>query len=209
MAVDVDALVAPPTLVAALALEVAREWCSPDLLNHSLRSWVWASTLGDARGLSYDPELLFVASLLHDIGVTEEFDSHSVPFETAGGAVGWVFASGAGWPPERRTRVLEVIERHMWVEVDPATDVEGHLLEVATSLDVAGVGADQWSEDLLRAVTNALPRGDFSESFAASIHAQAARKPESTAARLDRSGRIRYGSLSWDDVLNRGETHDG
>lgn len=197
MAVDVEALLAPPSEAAALAAEVAREWCSTDLLNHSLRAWVFASTLGDALDLDYDAELLYVASLLHDIGVTDHFDSHSIPFETAGGAVGWVFAAGAGWPASRRTRVLEVIERHMWVEVDPEFDPEGHLLEVATSLDVAGVGFEKWDADLIRAVVAALPRGDFSQSFAASIHSQAERKPASNAQRLDAAGRVPSGGEAW------------
>lgn len=202
MAVDVEALLAPPSAAAALSLEVAREWCSPDLLNHSLRSWVFARTLGDSLGLAYDAELLYVASLLHDVGVTDHFDSHAIPFETAGGAVGWVFAAGAGWPAARRTRVLEVIERHMWTEVDPAMDAEGHLLEVATSLDVAGVGFEKWDDELVRALTARLPRGAFSATFAASIHEQALRKPNSNAVRLDNAGRVPSGGEAWDRFLN-------
>jgi hypothetical protein len=198
---DMKALSVPPTPTAALALEVAARWCSTDLLNHSIRSWIFARTLGDSLGIAYDAELLYVASLLHDIGVTEHFDAHEVPFETAGGAVGWVFAAGAGWDALRRDRVLEVIERHMWVSVEPDFDPEGHLLEVATSLDVAGAGTELWSRDLELAVATAFPRGEFSESFEAQIHAQARRKPTSSAARLDASGRVAAGGAQWSRML--------
>lgn len=190
-------LLRPPTEVAALALEVARHWSPPALANHSLRSWAWARTLGDSLGLDHDPELLFVAAMLHDLGVTPAFDSHTVPFETAGGAAAWVFAAGAGWSGARRTRVLEVIERHMWVSVDPQQDAEGYLLEAATSLDVAGADPQLWDAALLKEVTARVPRLDFSERFVESIHDQATRKPECAAARLDRSGRIPAGAEVW------------
>jgi len=200
-AAAIEKLLAPPTPVAALAREVTKEWATPAVFNHSVRAWVWARTLGDSLGLAYDAELLYVASLLHDLGVAEAFDAHVMPFERAGGAVGWTFAAGAGWDAGRRQRVADVIERHMWVEVDPAMDVEGHLLEVSTSLDVAGVGMDRWPTELLLDVTNAVPRLDFSPRFAESIHAQAVRKPGSNAERLDNAGRVRNGGVAWDALL--------
>ncbi|GAA4773909.1 HD domain-containing protein [Microbacterium gilvum] len=200
--IDVDALLSPPTPTARLALETVQAWSTPDLANHCLRSWAWASTLGDELGLTYDRELLFVATMLHDLGVTPAFDAHAIPFEDAGGAVGWVFAAGAGWPEQRRTRVREIIERHMWTEVDPEEDAEGHLLEVATSLDVAGAAPERWDGALLQAVTTRLPRGAFSEAFARLIHDQAARKPASTSARLDASGRIPAGAETWRGIAD-------
>lgn len=196
----IDDVLQPPTPASALALEVARQWSSPALANHSVRSWAWARTLGDSLGLTYDPELLFVAAMLHDLGVTPAFDSHTLPFETAGGAAAWVFAAGAGWPPARRTRVLEVIERHMWVSVDPEQDAEGYLLEAATSLDVAGADPQLWNPAVLTAVTARVPRLDFSAGFADAIHEQATRKPGCAAARLDRSGRILAGGLAWQSL---------
>jgi hypothetical protein len=199
--IDVDALIAPPTPVAASALEVARAFSTPDLVRHCLRSWVWAAALGDALGMPYDRELLYVAAMLHDLGVTESFDAVAVPFEAAGGAAGWAFAAGAGWPTARRERVREVIERHMWTSVDPDEDPEGHLLEVATSLDVSGVAPERWDAELLARVTERLPRGGFSPAFAAAIHAQAGRKPASAAARLDASGRIPAGAEVWSHLL--------
>ncbi len=36
--------------------------------------------------------------MLHDVGLVEEFDSHRVLFEEAGGHVAWVFGARAGWP---------------------------------------------------------------------------------------------------------------
>ncbi len=198
---DVDALLTPPTAVAARALEVVRAWSTPALVNHCLRSWAWASVIADSDGLSPDRELLFVAAMLHDLGVTPSFDAHAVPFEDAGGAVGSVFALGAGWDASRARRVGEVIERHMWTAVDPDIDVEGHLLEIATSLDVSGVGFELVPDNVLRGVTAALPRLDFSDAFDGLVHEQAERKPSSAAARLDGSGNVAVGGARWDAFL--------
>lgn len=170
-------------------------------MNHCLRSWAWAVLLAPTVDLEPDRELLFVATMLHDLGVTPSFDAHAVPFEDAGGAVGSVFALGAGWDAARARRVGEVIERHMWTSVDPALDVEGHLLEVATSLDVSGAGFSRWSTDDLHAVATALPRLGFSGSFDELIHAQASRKPASAAGRLDGSGNVAAGAARWDAFL--------
>src|SRR5918911_76452 len=99
-----DEVPLPDTSAARLAAEVAAEYHSPALLNHVHRSYLWAASLGTQEGLTFDAELLYVAAMLHDIGLVEPFDSHTVAFEHAGGHVARVFAAGAGWPPARRRR---------------------------------------------------------------------------------------------------------
>jgi HD domain len=185
---DVDTLVNPPSRTSELALEVARQYSSPALLNHSIRSYAWAADHGSRHGIRFDPELLYVAALLHDIGLVTEFDSHTVPFEEAGGHVAWVFGAGAGWPAERRTRVNEVIVRHMWDEVDVADDPEGHLLALSTGLDISGRNAGDWSAELKAEILRRLPRLDLATEFVRCFEDQALRKPESTAAAAVRNG---------------------
>ncbi|KZV70529.1 hypothetical protein PENSPDRAFT_685383 [Peniophora sp. CONT] len=195
--IDVETLINPPTSTASAALSVARAYSSPALVNHCLRSWIWASSLAETQGTMFDRELLYVATMLHDLGVTPHFDAHEVAFEEAGGAVGRVFAAGAGWSEQRQRRVAEIIERHMWTSVDKNTDPEGYLLEVATSLDVSGVALEMWDIQLRKAVIEKIPRLDFSQTFVHSIHEQAIRKPNSQAARLDKSGRVLSGGEAW------------
>ena len=63
-----------------------------------MRAYLWAAGYGVARGVAFDTGLLHVAAMLHDVGLVEEFDSHRVLFEEAGGHVAWVFGARAGWP---------------------------------------------------------------------------------------------------------------
>jgi hypothetical protein len=163
-----DDLEIPATPACRASLEVAAAYCSPALLNHSVRAYLWAAGYGVARGIAFDAELLYVSAMLHDLGLVKEFDSHSVPFEEAGGHVAWVFGAGAGWPVARRRRAAEVIVRHMWDAVDVAQDPEGHLLELPAELH-----AD---------VLARYPRLGLAEEFVACFRDQAARKPQSLAA---------------------------
>jgi hypothetical protein len=177
-----DELSFPDNTVCTSAVEVATAYCSPALLNHSIRAYVLAAALGTTGGVEFDRELLFVAALLHDVGLVDVFDSHTVPFEEAGGNVAWVFAAGAGWPPARRTRVSEVIARHMWAEVDPVEDPEGHLLGRATAIDITGRGVDDLPTEFRAEVLARYPRSSLAEEFLRCFADQAVRKPNSAAA---------------------------
>jgi hypothetical protein len=179
----------PETPAARAARDVAERYCSPALLAHSVRSWAFALAFAEVEGLTrIDEELLYVAALVHDLGLVPAFDAVRVPFETAGGEVGWVLTAGAGWEPRRRQRVVEVVERHMWPAVEAAEDPEGHLLEIATGLDISGARPDALPEAFLREVLAAHPRGDLAAEFGGCLLEQAARKPGSQAARLVASG---------------------
>ncbi|MER7000555.1 HD domain-containing protein [Streptomyces sp. NPDC000410] len=179
---------APGTAACAAALEVATAYCSPALLNHSVRSYVWASAYAADQGIEHDAELLYVAALLHDIGLVAEFDSHTVAFDEAGGHVAWVFGAGAGWPVERRQRLSEVIVRHMWDSVDVREDPEGHLLERATGVDISGRNADDFTAAFRAEVLARYPREGLADEFLACFRDQAARKPESSPAASVRGG---------------------
>ncbi|MBQ0963051.1 HD domain-containing protein [Streptomyces sp. RK23] len=178
----------PGTAAAAAALDVATAYLSPALLNHSLRAYLWAAARGTADGVPFDPELLYVAALFHDIGLVPVFDSHTVAFEEAGGHVARVFAAGAGWPAERRARLSDVIVRHMWPRVDVATDPEGHLLARATATEIVGTEADAYPSRFRDEVLERCPRLDLAASFLACFQDQAERKPDSSAAGAVRSG---------------------
>jgi hypothetical protein len=178
----------PDTATSAAALEVASAYQSPALLNHSLRAYVWAAAHGTERGIHFDPELLYVAALFHDLGLAPVFDSHTVSFEEAGGHVARVFAAGAGWPAERGERLGEVIVRHMWPEVEVSGDPEGHLLARATGTEVVGRNVDDFTPGFRAQVLERYPRLDLAKEFLACFEAQAERKPDSSAAGAVRSG---------------------
>jgi hypothetical protein len=173
-------------------LEVATAFCSPALLNHSVRAWLWAAGYAQERGIAFDAELLYVSAMLHDLALVREFDNHTLPFEEAGGHVAWVFAAAAGWPVERRRRAGEIIVRHMWDVVDVATDPEGHLLELSTAMDISGRQTGEIPPDLRAEVLARYPRLGLPAEFVGYFEDQAKRKPRCLAAQF-----VRGGFASW------------
>jgi hypothetical protein len=177
----------PSTAAARAAAEVLAAYSGPALVNHCVRSYLFAAARAELEGLPVDSELLYVSAMLHDIGLEPAFDSHRVPFEQAGGHVAWVFAAGAGWPAERRRRAAGVIVAHM-IGTDPAIDPEGHLLDLATGLDISGRDVQRWPAELVSEIVTAYPRLDLVERFVGCFRDQAERKPDGSAAAAMRSG---------------------
>ena len=100
-----------------------------------------------------------------------------------------VFAAGAGWSAERRERLSEVIIRHMWPEVRRVDGPRGAICwPGATATEIIGRNADDFTPGFRSEVLERYPRLDLTEEFLASFHAQAGRKPNSSAAGAVRSG---------------------
>src|SRR5258705_5683931 len=120
--------------------------------------------------------------MLHDIGRSDVFDSHRVPFEEAGGALAWVFGTAAGWPADRAARAAEIIVLHMRDDVTSTADPESHILQVATGWDVVGRRPEEFSAEARAEILALYPRQGFGGEFLACFEDQAARKPGSAAA---------------------------
>jgi hypothetical protein len=178
----------PSTPAARAALAVATRYQSSALLHHSVRSYLWGAAMAVVDGVEHDAELLYVSALMHDLGLVAAFDSHTLPFEDAGGQVAWVLGAGAGWAPARCDRAAEVIVAHMHEPVAADVDPESHLLHRSTGLDISGRGVESVPADMRAEVLRRWPRLDLAAEFSACFADQAARKPTTAAASAIRSG---------------------
>jgi hypothetical protein len=172
---DLEQLRVPDTAAARAAEDVSRASSSESLVNHGFRSYAFGALLGIADGFRFDAELFYVASLLHDIGLTEAYDRGGC-FESDSADAADELLAGLGWPGDRAERVGRAIYLHMHdvAEDDPA---EAHLLAFGTSIDVAGWRLTDIGEPLRGAVLDTYPRLGFKQHFIALFEAQAARKP--------------------------------
>src|SRR6185295_8244502 len=64
----------PDSPVISLAIEYARAHSEPYLFNHVMRSWLFAESLAQLNRVEHDAEVVAIATLLHDLGLSPEFD---------------------------------------------------------------------------------------------------------------------------------------
>src|SRR5213083_2031780 len=89
----------PDSRLARRAEKLVAEVSPPFLTNNCFRSHFFAVALAERDRVRFDAELLYVAALLHDLGLVARFDTGRC-FEEDGGAVAARLAAD-DWPPER------------------------------------------------------------------------------------------------------------
>ena len=71
-----DLLVIPTGALAEASLAIARSSESQSIVDHSIRSFLFARLLADEEGClsdaDYDEDLLFAATVMHDLGLGEQ-----------------------------------------------------------------------------------------------------------------------------------------
>src|SRR4051794_6973711 len=72
---DIPSLLPAPSPATTAAREVVVRYSSAALVNHCDRSYLWSASLGQLKGIPYDAELLYVAAMLHDLGLVAAFDT--------------------------------------------------------------------------------------------------------------------------------------
>jgi hypothetical protein len=173
---DLEQLGVPDSPAARAAEEMSRDASTPSLFNHGFRSYAWGALLGVAEGMTFDAELFYVASLLHDVGLTPAYD-HGGCFESDGADAARDLLNGLGWGPDRSERVGRAIYLHMH-EVEDEEPAEAHLLAWGTSVDVSGRRLTDIAEPVRDIVLGTYPRLGFKRHFLDLFTDQATRKPD-------------------------------
>jgi HD superfamily phosphodiesterase len=168
----------PDTVLVREATELVREAASPLLFDHSRRVFLWASLQGDRLGLHYDPELLYVGAMFHDLGLVEGHRSEDERFEIDGANAARVFLERHGLPEASVMTVWESIALHTTPEVPRYKQAEVQLVTLGVEYDVLGLHHDELSPEQRRAVLEAHPRPNFKQGIIEAFSAGIRDKPE-------------------------------
>ena len=152
------------------------------LLAHSVRTYCWGVAIATGEGWRFDGQVLWNASLLHDLGLTR-IPRNTMCFEVEGAEIARRQLERRGMAAGDAERVAIAIILHMQPSVTLGDGVEAVLLDRATSLDVRGDGYAL--VDAVRpAVMREFPRRAFDRRFLAAIRREAAIRPACQSARL-------------------------
>jgi cyanamide hydratase family protein with HD domain len=181
----------PDGRYARRAEELARDTYRPELLQHCLRCWYFGDLFAQREHRDYDPELLYVACLLHDIALTDRY--RPTPADAPCFAVhGATIASRAlqtwGAETDFRDTVEEAITAHLDVTVPLESGVEGYLLHAAARLDVVGARVAELPTHLIRHVNTLHPRAHFTSTLSSALTQEARERPDSRIAVLWKAG---------------------
>jgi hypothetical protein len=178
---DVDALRVPDSAAARTAEEVCARMRPEMLVAHSHRTYAWAAILAAHEGVGFDEEVVYVGSLLHDLGLSEDHPPQAGSCFTLVGADAALRAGeAAGWERERAELAAEAITLHMNLRPSPDC-VEARLVAAATQLDVIGQGHWRVAPETVEAVLRRHPRHDVKDGMAAIFHDQARAHPGTRA----------------------------
>ncbi|MEN3312590.1 MAG: hypothetical protein V7645_1919 [Actinomycetota bacterium] len=155
----------PDSRLAREATQLIRS-VEPDLLyNHSLRVYSFGALQGERRGLSYDPELLYIGAMFHDIGLVEGHRSAHDRFEVDGANAAREFLADQGVTGDALRIVWDAIALHTTPGIPQHKEPEVALVTAGVELDVLGFGYDDISAEDREAVLAAHPRVNFKESI--------------------------------------------
>ncbi|WP_394827999.1 HD domain-containing protein [Pendulispora albinea] len=171
----------PDSKLAREATELVRDCSTPLLFHHSTRVYFFGALTGANKGLTFDPELLYVGAMFHDLGLTKRYASTSERFEVDGANAAANFLRAHGLADGAIEVVWDAIALHTTPGIPQHKKPEVALVTAGVEMDVLGLGFPNVSPEARARVVEAHPRGasfkeDILRAFFEGIH----RKPNTT-----------------------------
>jgi HD superfamily phosphodiesterase len=170
----------PDTRLVAEATELVREAATPLVYHHSRRVYLFGSLRGRAQGLRFDPELLYVGAMFHDLGLTSKYGRMDQRFEIDGADEARRFLLAHGIGPASAETVWSAIALHTTPEIPLHMAPEVALVTRGVELDVLGIGYDAITDDQRAQIVAAHPRPDFKNQILAAFTDGIKDRPETT-----------------------------
>jgi hypothetical protein len=170
----------PDSALAQKAMDLAFRVSPTVVWTHVVRTFVFGALVGRAQNLRYDEELFFLASVLHDLGLTAEFRG-AQRFEVVGADAADAFLKDQGVRAERREIIWDAIALHTSVGIASRKRPEIALVHIGAGVDVVGLELDKLPPELVAQTIETLPRHDFNKAFFSILVDTIAQAPQSAA----------------------------
>jgi HD superfamily phosphodiesterase len=178
---SISGVMIPDSKLAREATELVRDTESPLLFNHSIRAYYFGSLAGRRRGLKFDPELLYVGAIFHDMGLTPQYSSKTDRFEVDGADSARAFLRRHNISRHEIDTVWTAIPLHTTPGIPQYMHPVAALLTTGVDMDVLGIGYSDFAEADREAVVQAYPRTEhFKDDIIEAFYDAVKHKPEST-----------------------------
>jgi HD superfamily phosphodiesterase len=175
------------------------------LFHHSRRVFFFGALHGLRQGLDLDLELLYVAAMFHDLGLTEPYrTSSSLRFEVDGADAARDFLLQRGGDESEARKVWLGIALHTTRGIPEFLDSEIALLTAGVRTDVLGIGRDELDPEAVSAVTAVHPRRDFKIRMLHALFDGVKHRPHTTYGTVNADVLARY-----DPSFVRGDMVEG
>jgi hypothetical protein len=155
----------PDTAATAAATAFAREHTNTLIVDHSRRVFLFGSIRAAELGLEPDPELLYVAAMMHDTGLFRSFSAAEQRFEVDGADHARELLLQYGATAAGAEAVWSAIALHTTPDIPMRLGPEIALTHIGVLIDAIGLGLEALDPDLVAEITAAHPRGDFKNGF--------------------------------------------
>lgn len=172
----------PDSPLAKAAFELAAGLSSPLLLNHAVRTYHFGAVLASRSGVQLDRELLYVASVLHDLGLTPSYEAEPGSFEWVGARRARAFCIERGLDVPRADLVHDAIALHSSVGIAGSREPEVCMVHYGAGLDLFGARLGEIPTLELERLLEEWPRCGFKNGFPTCLERQVELKPQSHIA---------------------------
>ena len=170
----------PDTKLASEATELVRDVATDLMYDHSRRVFWFGSLQGRKRGLSFDPELLYIGAMFHDLGLNEQFRGSGRRFEVDSADEARRFLQAHGVPEDSIRRVWSAIALHTTPGIPQFMEPEVALVTAGVEYDVLGMGYHDISDAERDEITALHPRPNFKRRILEAFTEGIAPRPETT-----------------------------
>jgi HD superfamily phosphodiesterase len=178
---SISGVTIPDSKLAREATELVRDTESPLLFNHSTRVYYFASLAGKRQELKFDPELLYIAAMFHDMGLTPQHSSKSDRFEVDGANTARAFLRQHNISQQETDTVWTAIALHTTPGIPQYMHPLIALLTNGVEMDVLGIAYSEFTEADREAIVAAYPRTEhFKEDIIQAFYDGIRHKPETT-----------------------------
>jgi len=177
--VIVGGLTAPDSELTRKAAALIEQIHTPVIRNHLHRTWWFADLLGRKRELKYDREVVYFASLMHDLGFTKEYSADQ-RFEVDGADAAKSFLLAHGYSEAKAELVWDGIALHSSGGIADRKAPEIALIYFGAHVDVFGFNIEEISPALIDDTLELYPRLGMKAAFQEAL-AEVVRKKPHTA----------------------------